>query len=237
MLTSDTEICLVLFTLIKADLPEIPLNYGKHNETWNLIIKATSLSLTLHYHLCWITCSHANRMHTCTHVKILLQFALTHKGILLSRIHVNYETIRLHISALSYNNMHANHKSSLDIHCRFVCFATQISRIRVKLWWLVEKLELCRAHTPRTPCICIRDERSSSMHIVSVDDLDKASCTHEQKAHAWLVVGMVDRRGYGGQQKWTIVTLVGSTKRSEAYWSHFFTKFDWFRIRMSCSGA
>ena len=34
----------------------------------------------------------------------------------------------------------------------------------------------------------------------------RLGCAHEQNAHD--LVGTVDRRGYGGQQKGTIVTLV-----------------------------
>ena len=40
-------------------------------------------------------------------------------------------------------------------------------------------------------------------------------CVHEYKAHG--LVGTVDRHGYSGQQKGTIVTLMEHVHRFEAY--------------------
>ena len=72
-----------------------------------------------------------------------------------------------------------------------------------------------------------------SVTAIDIDDLYQSyawplpvSCVHEQKAVCICIVGTVDRRGYGGQQKGTIVTLVDRIPRFDAHLSQFFAEFD-----------
>ena len=74
------------------------------------------------------------------------------------------------------------------------------------------------------------------MHAASAS-CESCSSTHEPVDDPNILhmsrEGTVNRRGYSGQQKGTIVMLVDCVHRFEAYWSQFFAKFDWFIVLMS----
>ena len=53
----------------------------------------------------------------------------------------------------------------------------------------------------------------------------------------WPAVGMVNGRGYIGQQKTPFATLIGHTERFEAHLSKFFANFDLFVTFTSCLDA
>ena len=64
----------------------------------------------------------------------------------------------------------------------------------------VTKLELCRAHTPRAPCIHITIGHNI-MLLSTFTCTYEASCAHEHKTPCMCIVGMVNGCGYDSQQK------------------------------------
>ena len=94
-----------------------------------------------------------------------------------------------------------------------------------------------RAHVPHahiTQSVATEMEISASKSCVSIHFHDLYQCILGQlvvcmsgnftAACIMHWVGTVDGHGYGDQQKALLVTLLDHVSRSEAYWSHFFTK-------------
>ena len=80
------------------------------------------------------------------------------------------------------------------------------------------------AHIPRVcQALCTDSRYRPVMLMIST----RPVVLHEQKAHGLTVlVGMVNRCGYNGQQKMLFVTFVDHAKQFEAHSSQFFTEFN-----------
>ena len=96
---------------------------------------------------------------------------------------------------------------------------------------ITKKLELYRAHT-----LCAASASCTEMR-VGVVHVNLLTTFAFSILGAWAECIWPSRRGYGGQQKGTIVTLVDRIHRFEAYWSQFFAKFGRFVVVTSRSDA